>query len=38
MDKAHWDDMFTKKYAVHIATPPTRTTDESFDVTGLDAS
>ena len=38
MDKDHWDDMFTKKYAVHIATPPTRTTDASFDVTGLDAS
>ena len=38
MDKAHWDDMFNKKYATHIATPPTRTTDASFDVTGLDAS
>ena len=38
MDKAHWDDMFTKKYTVHIATAPTRTIDASFDVTGLDAS
>ena len=38
MDKAHWDDMFNKKYAVYISTPPTRTTDASFDVTGLDAS
>ena len=35
---AHWDDMFNKKYAYHISTPATATTDASFDVTGLDAS
>ena len=35
MDKDHWDDMFTKKYAVHIASQPVITTDDSFDVNGL---
>ena len=35
---AHWADMFNKKYAYHISTPATATTDASFDVTGLDAS
>ena len=38
MDKDHWDDMFNKKYAVYIATPPTRTVDASFDVTSLSDS
>tara|TARA_X000000950_G_C13823474_1_gene622933 strand:+ start:47 stop:373 length:327 start_codon:yes stop_codon:yes gene_type:complete len=38
MDKDHWDDMFNKKYAVYIATPPTRTVDASFDVSGLSDS
>ena len=37
MDKDHWDDMFTKKYAVHIAVQPVITTDTDFDVSGLDA-
>ena len=36
MDKDHWDDMFTKKYAEHIKTQPVITTDTSFDVSGLD--
>ena len=36
MDKPHWDDMFNKKYAYHIASQPTITTDTSFDVSGLD--
>ena len=36
MNKDHWDDMFNKKYAVHIASQPTITTDTSFDVSGLD--
>ena len=35
---AHWADMFNKKYAYHVSTPATATTDASFDVTGLDAS
>ena len=38
MNKDHWDDMFNKKYAVYIATPPTRTVDASFDVSGLSDS
>ena len=36
MNKDHWDDMFTKKYAYHIASQPVITTDTSFDVSGLD--
>ena len=36
MDKDHWDDMFNKKYAYHIASQPVITTDTSFDVSGLD--
>jgi len=36
MNKDHWDDMFTKKYAYHIASQPIITTDTSFDVSGLD--
>ena len=32
MDKPHWDDMFNKKYTVHIASKPTITEDISFDV------
>ena len=36
MNKPHWDDMFNKKYAVHIASQPVITTDTSFDVSGLD--
>ena len=36
MDKDHWDDMFTKKYAEHIKTQPVITVDTSFDVSGLD--
>jgi len=35
MDKNHWDDMFTKKYAEHIKIQPTITEDTSFDVSGL---
>jgi len=35
MDKDHWDDMFTKKYAEHIKIQPTITEDTSFDVSGL---
>ena len=38
MDKDHWDDMFNKKYSVHIATPVVETTDNSFDVSTLSAS
>ena len=38
MDKAHWDDMFNKKYAVSIASTPVETTDASFDVSTLSAS
>ena len=36
MDKPHWDDMFNKKYAYHIASQPTITTDTSFDVNTLE--
>ena len=36
MDKDHWDDMFNKKYAYHIASQPTMTEDTSFDVSSLD--
>jgi len=35
MNKDHWDDMFTKKYAGHIASQPIITTDTDFDVSGL---
>tara|TARA_R110002153_G_scaffold32101_1_gene97343 strand:- start:44 stop:367 length:324 start_codon:yes stop_codon:yes gene_type:complete len=35
MDKDHWDDMFTKKYAGHIIVAPVVTVDASFDVSGL---
>ena len=35
MDKPHWDDMFNKKYTVHIASKPTITEDISFDVSTL---
>ena len=35
MNKDHWDDMFTKKYAGHIASQPVITTDTDFDVSGL---
>jgi hypothetical protein len=35
MDKDHWDDMFTKKYAGHIVVQPVITTDTDFDVSGL---
>ena len=35
MDKDHWDDMFTKKYAGHIIVAPVITTDTDFDVSGL---
>jgi len=38
MDKPHWDDMFNKKYAYHIASQPTITTDTSFDVSTLNDS
>ena len=38
MDKPHWDDMFNKKYAYHIASQPTITTDTSFDVSTLSDS
>jgi len=38
MNKDHWDDMFNKKYAVHIATPVVETIDKSFDVSSLSAS
>ena len=36
MDKDHWDNMFTRKYAYHIASQPVITEDTSFDVSGLD--
>jgi hypothetical protein len=32
----HLNEMFNKKYAEHIASQPTITTDTSFDVSGLD--
>jgi len=35
IDKPHWDDMFNKKYAYHIASQPTITEDTSFDVSSL---
>ena len=38
MNKPHWDDMFNKKYAVHIASQPTITEDTSFDVSTLNDS
>ena len=38
MDKPHWDDMFNKKYAYHIASQPTVTKDTSFDVSTLNDS
>ena len=38
MDKPHWDDMFNKKYAYHIASQPVITTDSSFDVSTLSES
>ena len=38
MNKDHWDNMFTKKYTVHIATPVVETTDASFDVSAVSAS
>jgi hypothetical protein len=38
MDKPHWDDMFNKKYAVSIASSPSVTTDNSFDVSSLSES
>ena len=38
MDEAHWDDMFNKKYAYHIASQPVTTKDTSFDVSTLNDS
>jgi len=38
MDKPHWDDMFNKKYAYHIASQPVTTKDTSFDVSTLNDS
>jgi len=38
MDKPHWDDMFNKKYAHHIASQPVITEDTSFDVSTLNES
>ena len=38
MDKDHWDDMFNKKYAYHIASQPVITEDTSFDVSTLSDS
>ena len=38
MDKPHWDDMFNKKYAYHIASQPVITKDTSFDVSTLNDS
>ena len=35
MNKDHWDNMFTKKYTVHIVSQPVITTDTDFDVSGL---
>jgi len=35
MNKDHWDNMFTKKYAYHIVSQPVITTDTDFDVSGL---
>ena len=38
MDNPHWDNMFNKKYAYHIASQPTITKDTSFDVSTLNDS
>ena len=38
MDEAHWDDMFNKKYAAHIASFTSDTLDTSFDVSTLNDS
>ena len=38
MDKDHWDDMFTKKYAESIRVVPVETVDTSFDVSTLSES
>jgi len=38
MNKPHWDDMFNKKYAHHIASQPVITKDTSFDVSTLNDS
>jgi len=38
MDKAHWDDMFNKKYAVWTADAVVETVDSSFDVSTLSDS
>ena len=38
MNKPHWDDMFNKKYAYHIASQPVITEDTSFDVSTLNDS
>jgi len=38
MGKPHWDGMFNKKYAYHIASQPTITEDTSFDVSTLNDS
>ena len=38
MNKDHWDDMFNKKYTVHITPTPVETTDTSFDVSTLSTS
>jgi hypothetical protein len=38
MDKPHWDDMFNKKYAYHIASQPVITKDTSFDISTLNDS
>jgi len=38
MDKPHWDGMFNKKYAYHIASQPVLTIDASFDVSTLNDS
>ena len=38
MDKAHWDDMFNKKYTAWTADAVVETTDASFDVRTLSDS
>ena len=38
MDKAHWDDMFNRKYVANTTPAPVETTDASFDVSSLSES
>ena len=38
MDVDHWDNMFNKKYTIHIAIPTDDTEDGNFDVNSLNDS